>query len=179
MTKTVSIQDKTFRISINYADIQDAVTKVANSLNNDFKEKQVIFLVVLNGAFMFASDLIKLIDLNCMVSFLKLASYDGMERKREINNLIGLNEDLKDKTVIILEDIVDSGNSLNSIITQLNNYKPKSIRTAALLFKPNAYLFSDKPDYIGFEIADDFVVGYGLDYNGYGRNLNHIYKVEK
>jgi hypoxanthine phosphoribosyltransferase len=175
--KTVTINEKIFRIIIDSDKIQDAVIKIAQSINNDLKESQVIFVIVLNGAFMFAADLIKKINLNCGITFLKLASYDGMENTGHVKKLIGINEELENKTVVVIEDIVDTGNSLNNIIRQLNEYKPGTIKTATLLFKPGSYRFNYKPDYIGFEIPDNFVVGYGLDYNGYGRNLNHIYTV--
>jgi hypoxanthine phosphoribosyltransferase len=175
--ETVSVHDKIFSISINSDKIQEAVTKIANTINEDLKDKQVVFVIILNGAFMFAADLIKKIDLNCIITFLKLASYNGMKNSSQIKNLIGINEDLKNKTVVVVEDIVDTGNSLHNITKQLNECMPLEIITATLLFKPDAFQYQHKPEYVGFEIPDDFVVGYGLDYNGYGRNLNHIYTV--
>ena len=175
--ETVSIQDKIFKLIIDSAKIQDTVTKIAQSINQDLKESQVVFVIILNGAFMFASDLIKKIRLDCMITFLKIASYNGVENTKQIKQLIGLNEELKNKTVVVIEDIVDSGSTLNNIKVKLKEYNPLTIKTVTLLFKPNAYHYDYKPDYIGFEIPDDFVVGYGLDYYGYGRNLNDIYTV--
>ena len=173
--ETVSIHDRIFRMSINSDQIQETVAKIAQSLNKDLKESQVVFVIILNGAFMFASDLIKKINLDCRITFLKLASYEGMENTGQHKKLLGINEELENKTVIVIEDIVDTGNSLKHIFQQLSEYKPLKIKTATLLFKPNSYKYNNKPEYIGFEIPDNFVVGYGLDYNGYGRNLNHIY----
>jgi hypoxanthine phosphoribosyltransferase len=127
--ETVSIQDKIFKLIIDSAKIQDTVTKIAQSINQDLKESQVVFVIILNGAFMFASDLIKKIRLDCMITFLKIASYNGVENTKQIKQLIGLNEELKNKTVVVIEDIVDSGSTLNNIKVKLKEYNPLTIKT--------------------------------------------------
>jgi len=144
-------------------------------MNNDLRAKKVIFLGILNGSFMFAGDLFKKIDIDCQITFLKVASYVGTSSSGNVKRLIGLNEDIKDQVVVILEDIVDTGITLDNIIKQLKGYEPSEIRVATLLFKPEAYQKEIKIDYIGKEIPNDFIVGYGLDYNGFGRNLEDIY----
>jgi hypoxanthine phosphoribosyltransferase len=129
---------------------------------------------ILNGSFMFASDLYKEITIDSQITFLKLASYQGTGSTGTVKRLIGINEDIKDKTVVVIEDIVDTGNTLESIIKQLKGYEPKEIIFVTLLFKPDAYKKDFKIDYFAFEIPNDFIVGYGLDYNGYGRNIKDI-----
>ena len=175
MTDKVKILDKEFEISIHYNKIQERIEHLAKEIDNDFKDKDVLFLGILNGSFMFAADLFKNIKTDCQISFLKLASYVGTSTTGKIKRLIGLNEDLRGKTVVILEDIIDTGITIENIIMQLKGYEPDEIKIATLLFKPSAYQKDIKIDYVGFEIPDDFIIGYGLDYNGYGRNLKHIY----
>lgn len=174
---SLTLFDKTFRLSIDSETIAQKVAGLAAEINRDLKGEDVYFIVVLNGAFMFASDLFKKITLNCCVTFLKISSYVGNKSTGTINQLIGLNENIKGKTVVVIEDIVDTGNSLNSIIELLTKLQPKEIKIACLLFKPECYKFNYTIDYTGFKIPNDFIVGYGLDYNGYGRNLNEIYTV--
>ncbi|MCB0409620.1 MAG: hypoxanthine phosphoribosyltransferase, partial [Flavobacteriales bacterium] len=130
---------------------------------------------VLNGSFMFIGDLMKSIDLNCMISFIKMASYEGTESTGKVNELIGLNEDIEGHDVILIEDIVDTGNTLEKLYQMLQEKKPKSIKIATLLYKPEAYKKPYKIDFVGKEIPNAFVLGYGLDYDGYGRNLSSIY----
>ena len=175
--KKVKVLDKEFEVSIPYVDILQSVKKVAKQINNDLKGKDVIFLGILNGSFMFASDLFKFVDLKCQITFLKLASYQGTSSSGNVKRLIGLNEDIKDKIVVIIEDIVDTGITLDQIKKQLIGYEPAEIKVSTLLFKPDAYKKEIPIDYIGIEIPNDFIIGYGLDYNGYGRNLKDIYKI--
>jgi len=139
--------------------------------------KQVIFLGILNGCFMFAGDLLKHIELPCQISFLKLASYQGTSSLGNVKKLIGINENIEGKTIIILEDIVDTGNTLESIIAQIREFNPLEIKVATLLFKPQAYKKELPIDYIGLEIPNSFILGYGLDYDGFGRNLRDIYTI--
>jgi hypoxanthine phosphoribosyltransferase len=148
-------------------------------MNKDLVGKSPVFLGILNGCFMFASDLFKNIKIECSISFLKLASYSGTSSTGNINQLIGLNESIEGKTVVILEDIVDTGITLEHLINELKKYKPKEIKIACLLFKPEAYKKSIKIDYCGIEIPNKFIIGYGLDYNGFGRNLKHIYQIKE
>jgi hypoxanthine phosphoribosyltransferase len=175
--KKVKILDKEFAVSITREEIESAIQKMATKLNEELKDEDVTFLGILNGSFMFASDLFRKITFPCRISFLKLASYQGSSSTGSVKQLIGLNENLKDKTVVILEDIVDSGITLETIIKQLSGYEPKSIKIATFLFKPEAYKKDFDLDYVGIEIPNDFIVGYGLDYNGYGRNMEAIYTV--
>ncbi len=175
MDKIVKVLDKEFEISITHD--QDAIEKVAEKINNELSGKDVIFLGILNGAFMFASDLYKNLTFNSQISFLKLASYTGTSSSGTVKRLIGVNEDLKDKVVVIIEDIIDTGHTIDHIIKQLKGYEPAEIKIATFLFKPDAYQSDIPIDYIGMEIPNDFIIGYGLDYDGFGRNLKHIYKI--
>ena len=177
LMSVVTIMDKRFELFIPHEKIIDAVGKIADSINKELANKDVLFLGILNGAFMFASDLIRRIQFNCTISFLKLASYTGTSSTNEIKSLIGLNEDIRGKTVVIIEDIIDSGHTIENLLIQLGIHKPDEIKVAALLVKPMNVSKDIKIDYKGFEIPGDFIVGYGLDYNGYGRNLKDIYKL--
>ncbi len=172
---TVKILDKTFKKSISYEQIQEAIGNVAEKLNNDLKDKDVIFLGILNGAFMFAADLFKKININCQISFLKVASYQGTSSSGTVKRLIGVNEDIENKIVVILEDIIDSGITMEYLLKQLKGYEPKEIRIATLLLKPDALKVDLNIDYVAIKIPNEFIVGYGLDYDGYGRNLKDIY----
>lgn len=175
--KEVQVLDKKFRVSIPEEEILKAIESMAAKMNDDLKGKDVIFLGILNGCFLFASDLFKSIDIPCQITFLKLASYQGTSSTGNVKRLIGINEDIENKTVIILEDIIDTGNTLESIIKQLKGYEPAEIKVATLLYKPEAYKKDIDIDYVGIEIPNDFIVGYGLDYDGYGRNLRDIYTI--
>jgi hypoxanthine phosphoribosyltransferase len=177
MMETIILHDKTFRLSISSAKISERIMHIAAEINHDLKERDVVFLIVLNGAFIFASDLLRNITFNCPVSFIKLASYDGDKSTGTVKKLIGLSDNFENKTVVIIEDIIESGNTLHAVIEQLQRLPVKEIKTVCLLYKPDTYKFTYPIDYIGFTIPNNFVVGYGLDYNGYGRNLNDIYTV--
>ncbi|MCK4663380.1 MAG: hypoxanthine phosphoribosyltransferase [Bacteroidales bacterium] len=177
--KKIKVLDKEFEVSITNREIIDAIDKMAKKIDNDLKGKDVIFMGILNGSFMFAGDLFKKITIDCQITFLKLASYQGTSSSGNVKRLIGINEDIKDKTVVILEDIVDTGITLDNIKKQLIGYEPEQIKIATLLFKPDAYQKNIEIDYIGLSIPNDFIVGYGLDYDGYGRNLADIYTLIK
>lgn len=172
----IKIQDKTFEISILHEEIRASIRKVAMKINSELKGKTPIFVCILNGSFMFASDLLKEITLPCEVSFVKMASYQGVKSSGIVKELIGFNESLKNRTIIIVEDIVDSGNTMNLIMDKLNELGVEDVKIATLLLKPDAYKKDIPLDYVGMSIPDDFIVGYGLDYNGQGRNLKDIYK---
>lgn len=172
----VRIKDKLFEILIPYEEIQKAVAQIAIQINKDFKNQKLLFLPILNGSFLFAADLFKKLTIECEVSFVKIATYNGMSGGA-IKNLIGINENLKNKSVIIIEDIVDKGNTIESITNSLIKYEPKEIKTAALLFKPESYTKNIRIDYVGIKVPNAFLLGYGLDYDGLGRNLNNIYKL--
>jgi len=175
--KEVQILDKRFREYIPENDLQKRIVELAGKINNDFAGKEVVCVGILNGAFMFAADLFRKIDLNARITFIKLASYAGTSSSGEIKELIGWNEDLKGKSVIIIEDIVDSGITLEHTVDNLIIRDVKEISIITLLLKPAAYKKNILIDYVGFEIPNDFVVGYGLDYNGEGRNLPSVYSL--
>ncbi|HOP05357.1 MAG TPA: hypoxanthine phosphoribosyltransferase [Tenuifilaceae bacterium] len=174
--KTVKLWDKEFRLSYPASEISSDIKKLADLLNKDLaKEENPLFLSVLNGSFIFTADLIRLITVPCEISFVKLSSYEGTSTTGTVNQLIGLTENIENRTVIILEDIVDTGITLGKLIETLKQKKPKSIKVATLLFKPQSYKGEIKIDYVGKSIPNDFIVGYGLDYDGIGRNLADIY----
>ena len=173
--KEIRILDKTFREFIKEETIQLRIEELARQVNKDLAGKDVVFLGILNGAFLFAADLFRRIDIEARISFVKLASYEGTSSSGTIKELIGWNEDIKNKTVVVIEDIVDTGNTLERIVDELVIRKASEIKIATMLYKPKAYKKKIPLDYVGIEIPNNFVVGYGLDYNGYGRNLPSIY----
>lgn len=173
----ITVFDKTFEPYISYQQIEQSVKKMAGQLEKDLKDKNPLFLVILNGAFMFAGDLFKNLNFPAEISFIKVASYAGTQSTGEIKKLIGINENLEGRTVVLIEDIVDSGNSMEKILEYLASEKTAEIKIATLLFKPAAYKKHFEIDYVGFEIPNDFIVGYGLDYNGQARNFKDIYKI--
>lgn len=174
----IKLKDKEFQISIPYDTIYEAVKKIASQINEDFRDKETpIFLSILNGAFMFTADLFKELEIEGYLSFVKFASYQGTTSSGEVKELLGINEDLKDKNVIILEDIVDSGLTIKQVADQVASFQPREMRIATLLLKPAIFKGDVKLDYIGMEVPNDFIIGYGLDYNGLGRNHRDIYKV--
>lgn len=176
----ITLHDKVFSKYISSGEILDAVKNIAECINNDIKNEELpVFLSILNGSFMFTSDLMKYINFDCLLSFIKLSSYDGLSSKGEIKELIGLNFDLTGKTVVILEDIIDTGVTVEHLVGVISKYKPKQLKIATMLFKPEAYAKDIKLDYTGILVPNEFIVGYGLDYNGLGRNYPDIYKLVK
>ena len=175
--KKIKVLDKEFEISIPAEKIQKRIAEIAQDLSRDYKDMDPVFLGILNGSFMFASDLFKNIEINAQITFLKLASYQGTTSSGNVKQLIGLNQDIKDRHVIIMEDIVDTGITLETIMRQLSGYQPASVKIVTLLFKPDSYEKDIPLDYVGFSIPNDFILGYGLDYDGYGRNTEDIYKI--
>jgi hypoxanthine phosphoribosyltransferase len=174
---TLRIHDKTFTPYISEEEIRKKVIELADSLNRDYQNKNPIFIAVLNGAFIFAADLFKSLSIDAEISFIKLASYKGMKSSGQVITAIGLDIELYDRHVVILEDIVDTGKTLHEFLPQLWHQQPASLKIVALLHKPKATVYPLKVDYKGFEIPDKFVVGYGLDYNGLGRNTAAIYQL--
>ena len=175
--KEILILDKRFREYLTERAIQKRIEELAQQMNADLTDKEVVFLGILNGAFLFAADLFRRINFPSRISFVKLASYQGTSSSGSIKELIGWNEDIKNKTIVIVEDIVDTGNTLERIVDELVIRKATEVKVAAMLFKPAAYTKNIHLDYIGFEIPNDFVVGYGLDYDGFGRNLTSVYSL--
>ena len=177
MEKLVKLNDRTFRIYKSEKEIIEAIRAVADKINDDYLGKRPIIVPILNGSFMFASDLMKELKLDCEISFVKASSYEGTSTTGVVSTLIGLNQSIEDRHVIILEDIVDSGHTLARILPAFHELKPASLRIASLLFKPKALKNPLTIDYVGMEIPNDFIVGYGLDYDGLGRNLKEIYQL--
>jgi hypoxanthine phosphoribosyltransferase len=174
----IKIRDREFRLFISGDTIQKVILEMADKMRGDLKGKDPLFVCVLNGAFMFASELFQALNLvESEITFVKMASYKGTHSTGTIRQLIGLNEVIEGRTVVVLEDIVDSGSTIENIINQLKDMNPGEIRIATLLFKPGAVVKQIQLDYVGMEIPNDFIVGFGLDYDGYGRNLKDIYKV--
>ena len=178
MENVIKLHDKKFRIMISAEEIDAAVTAVAQRINADYKEKETpLFLGILNGSFMFMSDLIKKIEFNAELSFVKLASYEGTASTGKVKNLIGLNGSIEGRHVIIVEDIVDTGESIEHMIADLEQRKPASISVCTLFFKPGSYRKTRPIEYRAMEIGNEFIVGYGLDYNQLGRGFKDIYVV--
>ncbi|HOZ69077.1 MAG TPA: hypoxanthine phosphoribosyltransferase [Chitinophagaceae bacterium] len=173
----IKVHDKTFDIYLSAETIQQRVKELADQINTDYAGKRPLFIAILNGSFMFAADLFKNLTIEAEICFIKLASYKGMKSSGNVVTSIGLEDDLFGKEVIIVEDIVDTGKTLHNFLPKLGHQQPKSLRIATLLHKSDATVFPLHPDYVGFVIPDKFVVGYGLDYDGLGRNLKEIYQV--
>jgi hypoxanthine phosphoribosyltransferase len=178
--KRVKLWDKEFEISLPYAEIQSAIEEMAAKMVADLEGKEPLFICILNGAFMFASQLMKEVELpDAEISFLKLASYSGTSSSGDVKELIGLNEEIAGRTVVILEDIVDTGHTMKGVKEQLIQKGAADVRIATLLFKPDALKVKLDLDYVGIVIPNDFIVGFGLDYDRRGRNFKDIYTLVK
>jgi len=175
MESNITLKGKKFRPFISDKEIEKAVAELAKKINSDLTGEFPLFLVVLNGSFMFASDLLKLVNIPCEISFIKLASYYGTKSSGSVTEIIGLTENVNNRTVVILEDIVDTGTTIEKLVSILESKNCKQIKIATALLKPDAYKKNVPIDYTGISIKNEFVVGYGLDYDGLGRNLKDIY----
>ena len=173
----IRVHDKNFEPYLSADEISAAIKKIAASLNSAYENRRPLFIAILNGSFVFASDLFKELTIEAEICFIKLASYKGTKSTGHVVTAIGLDIDLIGRDVIIIEDIVDTGKTLSQFLPQLHHQQPASMKIVALLHKPEATLFPLKIDYLGFTIPDKFVVGYGLDYDGLGRNIPEIYKL--
>jgi hypoxanthine phosphoribosyltransferase len=173
------ILDKSFKPYLTQNNIDEAIERIANQINQDYCDKNPLFIAILNGSFIFAADLFKKINVPAEISFIKLASYQGTKSTGNVITAIGLETDLYDRNVIVLEDIIDTGKTLSAFLPQLEHQQPKSLKVCTLLHKKEATQYPVTIDYLGFEIPDLFVVGYGLDYNGYGRNLDQIMQIDE
>ena len=173
----VKIKDRTFKTSITEAEIQERVKALAQQICKDMEGKTPLFLGVLNGAFIFAADLMREMTIPCEISFVKLASYQGTISTGKIKEVLGINEDLSGRTVVIVEDIVESGHTIRNMIESLGTRNPASVHICTLFFKPDKLRENVKLDYVAFRIPDDFIVGYGLDYDHQGRELKDIYTI--
>jgi hypoxanthine phosphoribosyltransferase len=178
MTK-VQVRELVFEKFISKEEIEIAVQKVADGINHDYSGKNPLLLAILNGAFIFASDLMRKITIPCEISFVKFASYSGTMTTSNIKELIGIDEELTNRYVIIVEDIVDTGITMEKLLHDVKEKNPADVKVACFCFKPEAFQKDFAIDYIGLEIPNDFIVGYGLDYDGHGRNLPDIYKIVK
>ncbi|MDU1905440.1 MAG: hypoxanthine phosphoribosyltransferase [Dysgonomonas sp.] len=176
--KSVKIRDKEFDLFISEAEILKSIDRIAERMNKDLEGKNPLFVCILNGSFMFASELMKRVNIPSEISFVRMASYQGTQSTGKIKEIYGLEENISGRTVVIIEDIVDTGYTMSLILEQLTGENPEEIKIATLLFKPDALKTDVKLDYVALEIPSDFIVGFGLDYDGYGRNLADIYKIK-
>jgi len=174
----VQLKDKTFELFIPKKVIKKEIKRIAKDIARDMKDKNPLFICVLNGAFMFASDLIKGIDVSCEVGFIRLKSYERTQSSGSVKEIQGFVENIENRHVVIVEDIIDTGHTMSYLLNKLQAENPASVKVACMLFKPNALETNTKPDYCALEIPNDFIVGYGLDYDGLGRNLKNIYKIK-
>lgn len=173
----IKVHDKSFDTYLSEEIIQSRIKEMAAEISRDYAGKRPLFIAILNGSFMFAADLFKHLSINAEICFIKLASYKGMKSSGNVVTSIGLEDDLFGKDVVIVEDIVDTGKTLHNFLPKLLHQQPKSLKIASLLHKPEATEYPLQLDYIGFDIPNKFVVGYGLDYDGLGRNLKEIYQL--
>lgn len=173
----IKVIDRNFVVSIKEEEILKRVSELGAQITKDMEGKKPLFLAVLNGAFMFASDLLKTINTPCEISFVKLASYEGTSSTGAVKQLIGLSENLRGRTIVIVEDIIDSGLTMVELLRLLEQFEPAEIKIASLLLKPNNLQVNLDIDYVCFKIPNDFIIGYGLDYDGEARNLRDIYTV--
>ena len=171
----VTIKDKTFEVSMSEEQIKQRIREVAQQISHDMEGRNPLFLAVLNGAFIFAADLIREMTIPCEISFVKLASYQGTTSTGKIKEVFGINEDLTGRTVIILEDIVETGLTIKQMIESLGTRNPASVHVCTLFFKPERLQEDLQLDYVAFSIPNDFILGYGLDYDQQGRGLKDLY----
>jgi hypoxanthine phosphoribosyltransferase len=173
----ITVHDKSFVSYLPESLILEKIKALADELNRDYAGKKPLFIAILNGSFMFASDLFKELHIDAEISFIKLASYKGTKSTGHVITAIGLDIDITDRHVVILEDIIDTGKTMNEFLPQIRNQQPASLKIAVLLHKPDATVFPIQIDYCCFSIPNKFVVGYGLDYDGLGRNIRELYQL--
>jgi len=178
MPDTIQLHDKRFKLFISERDIVRKVGDLGRQIENDYANGNPIFIAVLNGAFMFAADLFKHFDMECSITFVKIRSYEGTSSSGTTKHLIGIEESLSGRHVVVIEDIVDTGRTLAALLPELEAHRPASIKVVALVSKTEARVMEVPVHYLGFDIPDRFIVGYGLDYDGLGRNLRSIYQIE-
>lgn len=175
----IKLHDKTFKVMIPASEIDAAVDRVAGALNERYKGRTPVFVGVLSGAFLFLSDLVRKVTFNNQVTFVKISSYEGTESSGEVKQQLGVDCDIEGRDVILVEDIVETGHSMNYLLDYIKSRKPASISICTLFFKPDKFLYEYKIDYTALSIGNEFIVGYGLDYNQLGRNLKDIYVVDE
>ncbi|QHT70010.1 hypoxanthine phosphoribosyltransferase [Rhodocytophaga rosea] len=175
----VQLKDKEFEVYISHQDLTGRIQALASQISQQYEGRCPLFVAILNGAFMFAAHLLQHISIPCEITFIKVASYQALQSTGKITELLGLNEDISGRDVIIVEDIVDSGLTMEGIVASMKSQNPRSVQVATLLFKPQALRTSVELHYVGFEIPNAFVVGFGLDYDGLGRNLQDLYVLKE
>lgn len=176
---SIQVKDKRFKVFLKESDILDRVRKVAEQISSDLKGEKPLMLAVLNGSFVFAADLMRDISIPCEISFVRMSSYSGTSSTGRVKELIGLKEDIGNRSVVVVEDIIDSGLTMKELLSTLRERHPKQIKVASLLVKPGNLKVDLDISYRCFDIPNDFIVGYGLDYDGEGRNLRDIYVVDE
>jgi len=179
MNKTVTLNGRTFAIYLSESEIQQRVQSLAAEINKDYAGKSPTILCILNGSFLFTADLVRYFDFPMTVEFVRYSSYEGTKTTGMITKMLGMKSDIVDKDIILVEDIIDTGFTISTAIKELQRKRPKSLKIVSLLLKPDALVHDVPCDYIGFSIPNDFVVGYGLDYDEYGRDLPAIYKLKE
>ncbi|NDW18836.1 hypoxanthine phosphoribosyltransferase [Dysgonomonas sp. 216] len=177
MEKYVKIKDKEFELFIDNNTISTAIKNIACKMDSDLAGQEPLFICILNGSFMFAAELMKNLNIPSEITFVRMASYSGTSSTGVLKEIYGLQENIEGRTVVIIEDIVDTGTTMSLVLEQLAGYNPKKILISTLLFKPDALIEKIEPDYVALEIPNDFIIGFGLDYDGYGRNYPDIYKI--
>lgn len=177
MSNEIQINGKRFRMFIPEKTINEAIDKLAHQVQEDMQGKEPLFIAVLNGAFMFASELMKRINIPAQISFVRVKSYEGIQSSKNYDEILGLTEDIEGRDIVIIEDVIDSGFTIQNMVRILSEKKPGRIKIATLLYKPEALQCQVNPDYVALSIPNNFIIGYGLDYNGYGRNLKDIYSI--
>lgn len=177
MADIIKVHDKYFVPYMTEVTVLERIAQLAEQIDKDYAGKKPLFIAILNGSFMFASDLFKYISIEAEICFIKLASYKGTKSTGQVITAIGLDTDIVDRHVVVLEDIIDTGKTMNEFLPQLQNQQPASLKIAALLHKPEATAYPITIDYLGFSVPDKFLLGYGLDYDGLGRNLKEIYQL--
>ena len=176
---TIQVKDREFEVFLKEEDIQKEIKRVASEINRDYAGKEPLFLCILNGSFMFAADLLKDVSIPCNVSFVKVSSYQGTDTTGKVKELMGLQEDVEGRHIIIVEDIVDTGYTMRDVLDSLAHKKAASVQVCALLCKPDKLKVDINLKYLAMNIPNGFIVGYGLDYDGFGRNSRDIYKIVK
>ena len=179
MSEKIKLQDKVFRVMIPDEEIDRAVDRVAEQLNERYAGRTPVFLGVLSGSFLFLSDLVRKTTFNSQLAFVKISSYEGTESTGQVKQQFGVDFDIEGRDIIIVEDIVETGHSMNYLLDHLRRKNPASISICTLFFKPDKFLYEYKVDYVALSIGNEFIVGYGLDYNQLGRNLKDIYVVDE
>ncbi|NDV70050.1 hypoxanthine phosphoribosyltransferase [Dysgonomonas sp. 25] len=177
--ETIKIKDKEFELFIPSSEIEQAIDRIAEKMTKDLEKKNPLFICVLNGSFMFASDLMKRINIPAEISFVRMSSYSGTASTGDVKIVYGLEESIEGRTIVVVEDIVDTGNTMERMLRQLEALNPKEIKVSTFLLKPDALKHEVPLDYVALSVPTDFIVGYGLDYDGYGRNLPDIYKLKQ